>query len=137
MKRFGLEPSRDKQVGGFLNQIVRRIARLEGSHPRSRVQLVLHMSVAMARAAHERRTANDPAARALGNDFFAAEPVLRGKDGRAIEEGADRSDGLFHLRRFTGNNREIAGWKILWPRRSLQSGFEFVLAADAETFAIQ
>src|SRR5215472_16690855 len=73
------------QLGRFLYNLKRRRGRLEWPHPCGGVKFVLHMGIAVARAAHEGCSANDLGPHLLSDDTFASETVLRRKH-RCISE---------------------------------------------------
>src|ERR1700675_5215706 len=86
---LGFKPGRDDEIGGFFDYREWSAGRLEGAHPGWSVKFVLHVRIAVARAAHESGGADDIAAREGGNDFFTADSVLGGEDGSFVETAAD------------------------------------------------
>src|SRR5216684_3451626 len=77
-ERLGFESGRVDEIGGFLDNGEWRAGRLERAHPGWSVEFILHVGVAVARAAHESGGPDDVAARESSNDFFAADSVLGG-----------------------------------------------------------
>src|SRR5207245_3772665 len=106
-KSLGFQSSRNYQVSSFSDHRNRSVARFVWSQPSGSVQFVLHMGIAVTRAAHERRAPNDQAPRVLGNYLFAAQAVLSGDDSALIEMFPRFGDGCFYLRCFCSDDTKV------------------------------
>ncbi len=92
-KRLGFESAGDDQVGGFFHYSEWRARRLKRAHPGGVSSSILHMRVAVLRAAHESGAADDVAARVCAAMISSLpKTVLRGEDGPLIEAAADQRE---------------------------------------------
>lgn len=137
-QRHGLKARRVDQLGGFLNDSEWRIRRFERTHPSRGVEFVLYVRVAVARAAHERGSANHEAACEVRDNFLATEPVLRGKDSAFLEEMSDWPHRLRSLRRLAGNDAQIEFRRqARWVMRGMELGVKLMRSGNFQTVAIQ
>src|SRR5208282_5300533 len=90
-ERLGFEAAGDDKIRIFFDYGEWRTGWLKGSHPGRSVEFILHVRVAVARAAHESGGAEDVTAREGSDDFFAADSVLGGENGSSIEAAAYRA----------------------------------------------
>src|SRR6266852_339679 len=132
-----LETGRADQLGCFLNDSEGRLCRFERTHPCCGVEFVLHMCVGVARAAHKRCAANDKSFCKVGNNLFAAEAVLRGKDSALFEKVRDGPHGVHGLRGFAGNNAQIEFRQSARLMRGMQLCVKLMRSGYLQPLAIQ
>src|SRR5580692_1500083 len=86
---FGFEATSVDQVSSISYHRVRSMTRLEGTDPGCGIEFILHMSIAVLRAAHESGPSNNLPRRMSGNNFLASQPVLRRNDCAPVKTVAD------------------------------------------------
>src|SRR5229473_3131156 len=94
---FRFQSASNYHFSSFSDGWNRGVSWLEWSEPSGSIQFVLHMCIAVTRAAHKCRASNDQTLRMLGNNFFTAQSVLSGDDGTPVEMFTGFRNGFFHL----------------------------------------
>src|SRR5437868_6187617 len=98
---------------------------------------MLHMSIAVAGAAHKRGGADDKSLGVSGDYLFASQTVLR-RDDRALGEArANGSERSFGLVGFSGNDPEIAVRKLGGIVSGVQLGGKVVGSRDAQALLVE
>ena len=111
--------------------------RFKRAHPSSRIQLVLHVRVAVSRPAHESCAANNLPARMLGDDLFAAQTILCRKHNPLIEVMSNRRKGFLDLPCLRGHDGEVAVRNFCRTPRGLKRNVELMFPADTQSIAVE
>jgi hypothetical protein len=94
----------DQQIGGILHNRERRAPWLIRAKPSGRVQLVLHVRIAVARSAHEGCSPDHVSPRVLRDDLFAAQTILRRNQRAFVESLTQARQRLSQLCCLGGDN---------------------------------